>query len=128
MTTRPPLVNRALVGLLAIGLTVGGVLTVTLDSYENPWAGSLIRVGVVLGMLWLALPTATRPAAWSGMSPWITVVVVAIAILAARRPWLFFPLAGTVVFATLVLKPRPRKREPGFREANRSPSGPGSGP
>ena len=96
---------------VAIVLTVGGVLTVLLDSFENPWGGSLIRVGTVLAMLWFALPTSQRPAAWTGMSPWITVVIVGIGIFAARRPWLFFPLAGTIIFATLVLKPR-RRREP----------------
>ncbi|MBX3442993.1 MAG: hypothetical protein KF774_11365 [Planctomyces sp.] len=109
MSDRPPLVNRPLVLALAIACTVGGVLSVALGGFENPWAGSLIRVGVVLWVVWLALPTSTRPAAWTGISPWATVLVVGILLFAVRRPIVFFPLAIAVISAVLILKPK-RKR------------------
>jgi len=125
VSTRPPFVNRSLVGLLAVVLTVGGMLTVALDSFQNPWGGSLIRVGIVLAMLWIALPSAQRPAAWTGMSPWITLAVVAVAVFAAKRPWVFFPLAGTVIFATLVLKPRNKRNSAPVRDVGRAPTGRG---
>lgn len=113
MSNSAPLVNRPLVGLLAIVCVATGVLVVGFDSFENPWAGSLIRVGVVLAVLWMALPTSTRRAAWTGMSPWITVAVVAIALFAVRRPLVFFPAAAAIILAVLVLKPRNGARRRG---------------
>jgi hypothetical protein len=102
-------VNRTLVGWLALVCVAGGAAVLILDSYENPWAASLIRVGVVLAVLWMALPTSTRPAAWSGFSPWLTVAVVVAALFAVRKPMIFFPLLAVIAIAALILRPR-RKR------------------
>jgi hypothetical protein len=107
---RPPLINRSLVGILAVACVVGGVSAVLLDSFENPWGGALIRVGTVLSVLWFALPTPTRRAAWAGVSPWVTVTFVAIGILAARKPLFFFPIAGIVMLIVLMSRPRGRRQ------------------
>jgi hypothetical protein len=120
---RLPLVNRALVGILGIACLVGGVSAVLFDSYENPWGGALIRVGTVLAVLWFALPTPTRPAAWTGISPWVTVSIVAIGIFAARRPLLFFPLAGIVMLIVLIARPRPRRHSASDSSSGKSESG-----
>jgi hypothetical protein len=122
-SARPPLVNRSLVAVLAIACLIGGVSAVLFDSYENPWGGALIRVGTVLAVLWFALPTPTRPAAWSGFSPWVTVSFVVIAIFAARRPWLFFPLAGFVMLIVLLARPRGRRQSDSALSPGRSDSG-----
>jgi hypothetical protein len=122
-SARPPLINRSLVAILAIACIVGGVSAVLFDSYENPWGGALIRVGTVLAVLWFALPTSTRPAAWSGISPWVTVTFVVIAIFAARRPWLFFPLAGIVMLIVLLARPRGRRHSASALSPGKSESG-----
>lgn len=122
-SARPPLVNRALVGILAIVCLGGGVSAVLFDSYENPWGGALIRVGTVLTVLWFALPTSTRPAAWTGISPWVTVSIVAIGIFAARRPLLFFPLAGIVMLIVLISRTGKRRHSASRLSSGKAESG-----
>lgn len=122
-SVRPPLVNRTLVGILAVVCVVGGLSVVFADSFQNPWGGSLIRVGVVLVVLWAALPTSTRAAAWSGMSPWVTVISVLLAIFAARRPLIFFPLAGVVMMIGLLARPRRRPTTRAPRTESQSRNG-----
>jgi hypothetical protein len=120
---RPPLVNRSLVGILAIVCVSGGAAVVLLDSFDNPWGGSLIRVGTVLSVLWFALPTSTRPAAWSGISPWVTVTFVAIGVFATRKPWMFFPLAGIVMMIVLLARPRRARHSARAFNSGKSESG-----
>ena len=53
-------INRALVGILASLMLVGaGVLWIFAGS-QNMWTGACLKVGLVMGALWLALPTISR--------------------------------------------------------------------
>jgi hypothetical protein len=56
--------NRMLLGLIALAVLLGGVGTLVLAPRDDnntalSVAGGLIRVGLVLGALWLALPSIT---------------------------------------------------------------------
>ena len=50
--------SRTLLGILAVGLLVGGVLLLFQEGH-NFTAGNLIRAGLVTGAIWLALPQLT---------------------------------------------------------------------
>lgn len=71
-------------------------------------AAGCIRVGLLLGALWLALPTRTRPAAWANVSPYVVVGVV-VALLFVRQMRIFIPLLIVVGILGLLLRPRPKR-------------------
>jgi hypothetical protein len=72
-----------------------------------------------MAALWLALPTRTRPAAWSKLNP-RSVAAVVIAALAIRFPLrLLLPLAGILIVAGIFLRPRDRVRPPRPNEIDR---------
>ena len=96
--------HRPTVGILAIVLLlVGGVLYFFGPSNERyqEWIGGCIRVGAVLGALWLALPQLRR------LPNWMVPVIFAMCMVLALRPRLFvvaFVLALVIAFV------RPRTR------------------
>ncbi len=102
-------VNRTLVGVIAVACLCAGLAIGVVDSLANLWCGAFVRVGLVTGALWIALPSRGRDAAWANISPLTLVVVILGALVVARRPKVFFPLL--VVFGILGLFLRPRGRQ-----------------
>ncbi len=109
-------VSRPLVGFLAIGL-------LSIAFFLSLWPGALsgaagatvggaaARVGIVMAALWLALPSRNRPAAWANVSITSAAPVVLAALALFRIPFrILIPLAGIVMVAGLVLRPRPLRR------------------
>jgi hypothetical protein len=101
-------VNRMLVGVLAVGCVVAGFGIALLDTWENAVFAGLLRTGVLLGAVWLALPTKSRQAAWANISPWTLLGFLIVAVIAIRRPQIFFPMVAVFVVATLLIRPRRR--------------------
>lgn len=56
--------KRTMVGLLAIGSTITACVLLVIGGSQG-LASALLRVGLLLGAFWLALPTKGRPAAWA---------------------------------------------------------------
>lgn len=101
--------KRPLVGLLAVcGLSIGAVLSL-FPGNEGVQATAL-RVGLLLGAFWLAMPTRNRAAAWSGLSRWSLPALVALGVVLPKLK-LLIPIAGIVAVAWFLLKPRPAKRD-----------------
>lgn len=100
--------KRIYVGLLAIGCLVGAAATMILRPDDTGLLGALIRVGMLLSAFWLAMPTATRPAAWKRLpsSNWAIFGMIISAILIPRLKYMFPVLA---VFAGVAWFARPRK-------------------
>ena len=109
---RPRLdLNRKLTGLIALIFLVGGVVAWLAAIGPEMVSSGMIRNGLVLGALWLALPTQTRPAAWEDIS-WSSVVLVfltALVFLSARLRWVAIPLVIGVAILVYFLR-RPLKR------------------
>lgn len=106
---RAPLINRPLVGILAIVGLVGGIV-LAFRSFDDPWAGSLIRVGILLAVLWFCLAPTKQPVAKAPASSWLTMGLAGFALLAirSRKPGMFF-LVG-LVFAVVAFVVRPRQK------------------
>jgi len=95
--------HRPTVGILALILLAAGGLALVFPDDEGTrqnLAAACLRVGLILGVLWLALPEMARPASrWVFFSLLITIIVV------ASRPKLAIV---AVVFLAGVLLLRPR--------------------
>lgn len=100
--------KRIYVGLLALGCLTGGVVTLVVSPGNEGLQGALIRVGLVMGAFWLAMPTASRPAAWKRLpsSNWAIGGMVITAIFIRQLKYMFPVLA---VFAGIAWFARPRK-------------------
>ena len=104
-------INRTLTGVLAVLFTISGVFVlVAVDGLEGLDA-ALLRTGVLLGALWLALPSRKREAAWANVSPvaFVAILVAAVAFVARPRLLLIaIPVAIALGVVSVFLRPRPK--------------------
>ncbi len=95
--------QRRIVGILALVLlAVGGLALASPadDGMRQNVAASCLRIGMVLGVLWLALPEFSRPA-----SRWVFFALLVTIIVIASRPKLAVAAAVFMV-GVLLLRPR----------------------
>ena len=111
MPDAAPPVNRAFVGILSIACVVIGALLAVLgpsnDNQVQMWSGSFIRVGVLMGAFWIALPRRGRAAAWANLSPWWMVGVTVVMLFVVRQPRILLPMIVAIVIL-LAFLPKPR--------------------
>lgn len=105
-----------MVGFLAlVCLTAGAVILIAARSGESGdrapfWPGAFIRVGLLLGAFWLALPARGREAAWARVSP-ASIAGFALAIVGiAVRPRIAVPILIVLAIAAFLLRPRQKER------------------
>jgi|GEM_PF-7006764 len=73
--------------------------------------GGFARIGLVLGALWLAMPSRNYAAAWANISPKFLGLLALIALVTIRiPPRILLPAALVTGIAILVLRPRPKRR------------------
>jgi len=108
--------NRPLVGFVSLGFLLGAILVWWWDPAGH-WAegaiGGMIRIGVVVGCLWLALPGRFGTAAGTKVSPklfWVVIAAVAVVCWRPRLVLVVIPLLGAISFLAVVLKPRVSQR------------------
>ncbi|WP_166819678.1 hypothetical protein [Thalassoroseus pseudoceratinae] len=109
--------NRTLVGLLALAcLLAAGYLFFFSEAEQSSrtmmWSGAFVRVGLLTGAFWLALPTKTRDAAWAGVSPWQFVGGLLAIAAVAIRPRVAIPFLLALAVVGFFLRPRPKQRPP----------------
>ena len=118
MTQQKVPVNRTLAGFLTIVcLAVGFGMWWFMPEHELV-AAAFIRVGLLLGAFWLALPSKNREAAWANVSPLVLFGGLGAAIACAARPRMLLyvlPIAIALFVVGYVLKP-PAKRRPARRD------------
>lgn len=103
--------NRKLTGWIALFFLVGGAFAWFANLGPEMMSSGMIRNGLVLGALWLALPTQNRPAAWEDIS-WSSVVLVfltALVFLSSRLRWVAIPIViGVAILVYFLRKPLKR--------------------
>ena len=62
-------VSRGMVGIITVGCFVTSLVLLVLYPQEQMLYSGFLRVGLLMGAFWLALPTKTKAAAWAGISP-----------------------------------------------------------
>lgn len=111
MNQQPVTINRTLVGSIALVLLiVAGVLVLTgADGSQGMWAGACLKVGLVMGAFWLALPSITRHEVLGRMT-WGTLIVaigLALAVGRTKVPLkIVLPVAAAFFFMIRILGPR----------------------
>ena len=104
-------IKRILVGVCAlISLAAaGGVWFFTADPESSGLLSALVRVGIVLGALWLALPAQAGRFPWERALPLVIGVGLVLA-LARRASVVLVPIVIVIAVAALILRPKPKRR------------------
>lgn len=100
--------NRTAIGIIALVLLVGGagLLIWPLDWDGNQaLTAACLRVGIVMGAIWLAMPQLAR------LPGWLIQAVVVVAVVCAYRPRLaLFAVPLLLAYLALVHIPLSRRR------------------
>lgn len=105
MTDHRVPVNRLLVGLIALACLGAAAVIGLVDTWENLWCAAFVRVGLLMGAFWLALPTKHREAAWANLSPY-TLLTALLAVFVVARWKSALPIVVAVGVLALILRPR----------------------
>lgn len=108
----PPLKDRrnsiGFVALLCLA-SAAALFFVVDKPQENGLVAALVRVGIVMAALWLAVPAVGQSAAWSKAAPALIAIAISIAIIGRKLIWLL-PIAIVVGIAVAFLRPRIKRR------------------
>lgn len=105
-TTNSVGINRTLVGAIALVCAAsGGLIFLFVDSSATALGSALLRVSVLMGAFWLALPMrrSTKPALQ--MSPFLLVAILAVLLFVVRRPGAFLPALFLLAVVAVVVRP-----------------------
>lgn len=95
------------VGLAAVGCLTAGLIGLMLGHKDSVWVAACLRVGTVLGALWLCLPVQSRPLAWKFLTREKLAVLVVIVVFLNRAKFLIPVLT---IFGIIAWVVRPKKR------------------
>ncbi|QDT65895.1 hypothetical protein [Calycomorphotria hydatis] len=107
-STRKLTVKPALIGAISIICLIAGACVFFVSPDALMVWGGLIRAGVLVGAIWLALPTKNREAAWARLSFPTVAITLVMLFLVVYRPAIGFPLMILLLIVRFVLQP-PRK-------------------
>jgi hypothetical protein len=97
--------QRQILGALALALVVvGGMLAIT-GAERQDMAGMCVRIGLILGAAWLALPDLQRPDLQRPGAKWLFAAIGIFAFIVAKFPKLTI-YAGIFLLALAILRPR----------------------
>ena len=122
MTDQKIEINRTMVGIITVGcfIAAGVIWWLDLEKGNRLWQAGFIRVGLLMGAFWFALPTKYREAAWANVSPWTFVGILLAVLLLPRYPRVILP--AIVVLSILGWFLRPKKRAPATRSVRATAS------
>jgi hypothetical protein len=111
--------RRHLVGICSLVLLAGAGLFLLFPPTSvmaTEWQAACGRMGLLLGLLWLAWPQAVR------LPRWLLIAVPLAALVLVLRPRYFLfaiPLVIVLAIAVSMLMPRPAARRPAARNQQR---------
>lgn len=113
MNGSPLSLRKLIVGIISLAclVTAAGLLLFTADGLGNPATAVAMRLGLILGALWLALPSTGDSIAWARAIP--IGVVVAVACVRGGRVLIYaIPIAIVVGIVAAFIRPRTNRRPP----------------
>lgn len=116
MNASPLAVRKMLVGLISLGCLITAAVCCYYTEWTNPVVSVATRLGVMLGALWLALPSQGDNIAWQKGLPVVLAVIVVLAFVkrgGGRLLLYVVPAAILVGIAAAFIRPRQKRRPPG---------------
>jgi hypothetical protein len=75
---------------------------------DSAWPAACLRIGIVLGALWLCLPVNRRPTVWNGLGRGRLAVLVLIAVF-VNRIKVLFPILLVIGIVIWIVRPKKRR-------------------
>lgn len=116
MNASPLAAKKLLVGLISVGCLLTAAICCYYTEWTNPIVSVTTRLGVMLGALWLALPSQGESIAWQKGLPVVLAVIVVLAFIkrgGGRLLLYVVPIAIVVGLAAAFIRPRPKRRPRG---------------
>ena len=114
MNWSPLAVRKMIVGFIALGClsTAASLWVFTSDAGTNPLTAICMRLGLMLGSLWLVLPSRGESIAWERALPPVLGGIAVLAIVLRNSRILIFVLPAAVLAAIALafLRPRSKRR------------------
>jgi hypothetical protein len=104
--------RKLLVGVLAIGCLVTAAIACWNTHWTNPVVAVSSRMGLMLSVLWWALPKKGESIAWDKAFPVVLAIIVVLAFFkrgGGRTLLYVVPLAIVVGIAAVIIRPRPKR-------------------
>lgn len=99
--------RRRRVGIIALACGLASMFGLWGGYQDSAWPAAFLRIGIVLGALWLCLPVSRRPTVWSRLGRGRLAALVLLAVFGNRLKFLAPML---VVIGIVVWIVRPKKR------------------
>ena len=112
MNPSPLAVRKLLVGLISLGCLITAAVSCYYTDWTNPLVAITMRLGVMLGALWLALPSEGDSIAWQKALPVVVAVMAAMAFLRINWRVLLYllPVALVVAVVAAFIRPKQKRR------------------
>jgi hypothetical protein len=105
--------RKRIVGLLSLVSLLIAVVSLSFMEWTNPLVSVTSRLGVMLGVLWLALPNEGDNLLWEKAFPVVIAVIGVLAFIkrgGGRLLLYVIPAAIVVGIALAFIRPKPRRR------------------
>jgi hypothetical protein len=116
MDGSPLAVRKLIVGLISLAclVTAAALWIFAEDPEKNPATAVTMRLGIMLGALWLALPSRGDNVAWGKALPAIFAVILVLAVIRVNWRILVYAIPVAIVVAILAafIRPRSKPRPP----------------
>ncbi len=113
MNGSPLAVKRLIVGLIALSCVgiAAGMWFFAEDPEKSPVTALTMRLGLMLGAIWLALPAKGESIAWQRAIP-IGVVIAVVCVRGGRYLLYAIPIALVVGIVVAFVRPRSNRQRP----------------
>ncbi len=116
MNDSPLAVRKLIVGVIALIClgTAAGLWIFADEPGKNPVTSVTMRLGIMLGALWLALPRQGENLAWEKCLPAVVAVIVVLSFVRGSWRILIYAIPAAIVvgIAAAFLRPRSKRRPP----------------
>ncbi len=100
--------RRRRVGVIALACGLASIYGLWGGYQDSAWPAACLRIGIVLGALWLCLPVHRRPTVWNGLGRGRLAVLVLMAIF-VNRIKVLAPILLIIGIAAWIVRPKKRR-------------------
>ncbi|MFO0998909.1 MAG: hypothetical protein U0936_01090 [Planctomycetaceae bacterium] len=100
--------RRRRVGIIALACGLLSAFGLWGGYQDSAWPAACLRIGIVLGALWLCLPVSRRPTVWNGLGRGRLAVLVLMAVF-VNRIKVLFPILLVIGIVIWIVRPKKRR-------------------
>ena len=100
--------KRGWIGLLSLVCLIGFGLLMVMNPEKQAIAGSMMRIGIMLGAFWLAIPVLVSHPRLLKRLPWYVLGIGFLLLMFIKQFWMLIPLLIVLALLSMFGGSRPR--------------------